>query len=119
MMVKVLLYAYCKGVYSSRRIATHVHEDVAFRVLAAGNAPDFRTINEFRRRHLTLLTGLFHQVLRLAQEAGLVALGHVAVDGTKMEANASKHKAMSYAYMRKEEERLAEIVADMFAARRR
>jgi transposase len=114
MMVKIVLYGYCKGVYSSRRIATHVHEDVAFRVLAAGNVPDFRTINEFRRRHLETLSGLFQQVLELAQRAGLVTLAHVALDGTKIRANASKHKAMSYDYMCKEERRLAEIVAEMF-----
>jgi len=114
MMVKILMYAYCKGVYSSRRIATHVQEDVAFRVLAAGNAPDFRTINAFRLRHLATLSGLFGQVLELAQQAGLVSMAHVALDGTKLEANASKHKAMSYAYMQQEEERLKALVAEMF-----
>src|SRR6202022_4336722 len=114
MMVKLLLYAYCPGVYSSRRIATHVHEDVAFRVLAAGNAPDFRTINEFRRRHLGTLSGLFQQVLELAQRAGLVKLKHVALDGTKVLANASKHKAMSYDRLRREEPRLAAEVAEWF-----
>jgi len=114
MMVKLLLYAYCTGVYSSRRIATHVQEDVAFRVLAAGNAPDFRTINEFRRRHLEALSGLFRQVLELAQQAGLVQLKHVALDGTKVRANASKHKAMSYERLCKEESRLAAEVAEMF-----
>lgn len=114
MMVKLLLYAYCTGVYSSRRIATHVHEDVAFRVLAAGNAPDFRTINEFRRRHLEALSGLFPQVLAVARQAGLVTLKHVALDGTKIRANASKHKAMSYDRLRQEEPRLAAEVAEMF-----
>jgi len=114
MMVKLLLYAYCTGVYSSRRIATHVHEDVAFRVVAAGNAPDFRTINEFRRRHLGTLSGLFQQVLELAQRAGLVKLKHVALDGTKVLANASKHKAMSYDRLRREEPRLAAEVAEWF-----
>src|SRR5208283_1116020 len=114
MMVKLLLYAYCTGVYSSRRIATHVQEDVAFRVLAAGNAPDFRTINAFRRRHLEALSGLFRQVLELAQQAGLVQLKHVALDGTKVRANASKHKAMSYDRLCKEESRLAAAVAEMF-----
>ncbi|MDR7574487.1 MAG: IS1182 family transposase [Armatimonadota bacterium] len=113
MMVKVLLYAYCTGVYSSRRVARRLHEDVAFRVLAAGNAPDFRTISEFRRRHLTALGGLFQQVLRLAQRAGLVKLGHVALDGTKIRANASKHKAMSYGRMQTEEARLAAEVTAM------
>lgn len=110
MMVKVLLYAYCTGVYSSRKIARRLQEDVAFRVLAAGNSPDFRTLSEFRRRHLEALAGLFHQVLRLAQRAGLVKLGYVALDGTKIRANASKHKAMSYGRMTQEEARLAEEV---------
>jgi len=114
MMVKLLLYAYSTGVYSSRRIAKHVYEDVAFRVLAAGNAPDFRTINEFRRRHLAALSGLFRQVLELAQRAGLVTLRHVAVDGTKVQANASKHKAMSYDRLCREESRLAAEIAEWF-----
>jgi len=114
MMTKLLLYGYCTGVYSSRRIATHVHEDVAFRVLAAGNAPDFRTISEFRRRHLATLSGLFRQVLELAQRAGLVKLKHVALDGTKVRANASKHKAMSYDRLCREESRLAAEVAEWF-----
>lgn len=113
MMVTVLLYAYCVGVYSSRRIAQRLHEDIAFRVLAAGNTPDFRTISDFRKRHLAALSGLFQQVLTLAQEAGLVKLGHVALDGTKIRANASKHKAMSYGRLREEEERLAAEVAAM------
>lgn len=113
MMVKVVLYAYCTGVYSSRRIARRLHEDVAFRVLAAGNAPDFRTISDFRQRHLEALSGLFERVLALAQAAGLVTLGHVALDGTKIRANASKHKAMSYGRMQKEEIRLAAEVAAM------
>jgi len=111
MMVKVLLYAYCTAVYSSRRIARRLHEDVAFRVLAAGNTPDFRTISDFRKQHLTALGGLFGQVLALAQQAGLVKLGHVALDGTKLRANASKHKAMSYGRMPQEEARLAAEVA--------
>jgi transposase len=111
MMVTVLLYAYCTGVYSSRRIAQRLHEDIAFRVLAAGNTPDFRTISDFRKRHLPALSGLFEQVLALAQEAGLVKLGHVALDGTKIRANASKHKAMSYGRMRQEDARLAAEVA--------
>lgn len=107
MMVAVLLYAYCLGVASSRKIARRLEEDVAFRVLAANNTPDFRTIAEFRKRHLVALTGLFVQVLRLCRKAGLVKLGHVALDGTKMKANASKHKAMSYARLQQEEARLA------------
>lgn len=110
MMTKVLLYAYCVGVFSSRRIEKRLEEDVAFRVLAAGNTPDFRTINDFRRIHRAALERLFQQVLVLAGEAGLVRLGRVALDGTKMKANASKHKAMSYGHMKKKERELKEEV---------
>lgn len=110
LMVKVLLYAYCVGVYSSRRMACKLVEDVAFRVLGAGNYPDFRTISDFRKRHLEALEGLFVQVVRICREAGLVKLGHVSLDGTKVKANASKHKAMSYGRMRKEERRLREEI---------
>jgi transposase len=106
MMVKVLLYAYCVGVPSSRKIAGKLEEDIAFRVLAANNTPDFRTISDFRKEHLKALAGLFLQVLKLCQKAGLVKLGHVALDGTKIKANASKHKAMSYKRMKEEEARL-------------
>jgi len=106
MMVKVLLYAYCIGVPSSRKIAKRLEEDIGFRVLAANNTPDFRTISDFRKDHLDALGGLFLQVLKLCQRAGMVKLGHVALDGTKMRANASKHKAMSYGRMKQEEERL-------------
>jgi len=113
MMVKVLVYGYCTGVYSSRRIARHVLEDVAFRVLAAGNTPDFRTISDFRLRHLKALTGLFEQTLRVARKAGLLKMGHVALDSTKLRANASKHKAMSYGRMKTDEARLAAEVAAM------
>jgi len=113
MMVKLLVYGYCTGVYSSRRIARHVEEDVAFRVLAAGNAPDFRTISDFRLHHLNALTSLFEQTLQLARKAGLMKLGHVALDSTKLRANASKHKAMSYGRMKTEEARLATEVAAM------
>ena len=113
MMVKLLVYGYCTGVYSSRRIARHVAEDVAFRVLAAGNTPDFRTISDFRLRHLNALTSLFEQTLQLARKAGLMKLGHVALDSTKLRANASKHKAMSYGRMKTEEARLAAEVAAM------
>ena len=101
MMVKVLVYAYCVGVPSSRRMEKRLHEDIAFRVLAANNTPDFRTISDFRKDHLEALGGLFVQVLKLCQRAGLVKLGHVSLDGTKVKANASKHKAMSYGKMRK------------------
>ncbi len=110
MMVKVLLYAYCIGVPSSRKIAKRLEEDVAFRVLSANNTPDFRTISDFRKHHLKALAGLFVQVLQLCRRAGLVKLGHVALDGTKLKANASKHKAMSYGRMKQEEARLEEEV---------
>lgn len=100
MMVKVLLYAYCIGVPSSRKIEKRLHEDIAFRVLAANN------ISDFRKEHLDALSGLFLQVLKLCQKAGLVKLGHVSLDGTKVKANAFKHKAMSYGRMKKDEKRL-------------
>jgi len=110
MMVKVLLYAYCIGVPSSRKIEKRLGEDIAFRVLAANNTPDFRTISDFRKDHLKALSGLFLQVLKLCQKAGLVKLGHISLDGTKIKANASRHKAMSYKRMKEEETRLeAEI----------
>ena len=110
MMTKVLLYAYCVGVFSSRRIEKRLIEDVAFRVLAAGNSPDFRTISDFRKIHRKALEGLFKQVLRLALKAGAMKLGRVALDGSKLKANASKHKAMSYGHMRKKERELKEEV---------
>jgi transposase len=113
MMVKVLLYAYCIGVPSSRRIAKRLEEDIAFRVLAANNTPDFRTISDFRKDHLHALAALFVQVLKLCQKAGLVKLGHIALDGTKMKANASKHKAMSYKRMTEEEARLEAEVKEL------
>ena len=110
MMTKLLVYGYCVGVRSSRRIERSTVEDVAFRVLAAGNAPAHRTIAEFRRRHLGALSRLFVEVLEICRAAGLVKLGHVAIDGTKVRANASKHKAMSYRRMKEEEERLGKVV---------
>lgn len=116
MMVKVLLYGYCTGVYSSRRIARQLTDSVAFRFLAAGNQPDFRTVSEFRKRHGPALAGLFQQVLRLCRRAGLVKLGQVAVDGTKIKANASKHKAMSY---RRMQEADAALTAEVAALLRR
>jgi len=106
MMVKLLLYAYCIGKPSSRKIERATYEDVAFRVLAADQHPDHDSLAEFRKRHLAALAELFVQVLRLCQAAGLVKLGHVALDGTKIKANASKHKAMSYARMEDTERRL-------------
>jgi transposase len=102
MMTKILVYAYCVGVFSSRKIQKRLIEDVAFRVLAAGNEPDFRTISDFRKLHLNALQGLFEQVLKLALTAGAIKLGRVALDGSKIKANASKHKAMSYKRMKEE-----------------
>ena len=99
MMVKVMVYAYATGTFSSRKIARKLHEDIAFRVLAASNFPAHRTIREFRALHLAEFTELFVQVVRLAREMGLTKLGTIAVDGTKIKANASRHKAMSYARM--------------------
>ena len=107
MMVALLLYAYSRGVYSSRRIAQACEERVDFMAVTGLNRPDFRTISDFRRRHLVALSALFEQVLKLCQAAGLVRLGHVAVDGTKLKANASRHKAMSYGRMKQAEPKLA------------
>ena len=112
MRVALLLYAYRSGVYSSRRIARACEERLDFQAVTALNQPDFRTISEFRRRHLNALSGLFVQVLALCRKAGLVGLDHVAVDGTKIKANASKHKAMSYARMVEAEAELAREVAE-------
>lgn len=103
MMVKVLIYGYATGVFSSRKLARRLHEDVAFRVLAAGNFPAHRTICDFRALHLAELSALFVQVVQLAQACGLAKLGTIAVDGTKIKANASRHKAMSYERMQKAE----------------
>ena len=113
MMVKVLLYGYCVGVASSRRIAQRLHEDIAFRVLAANNTPDFRTISDFRKDNLDALSGLFVQVLALCQQSGLVKLGHVELDGTKVKANASKHKAMSCQRMKEKAAQLAAEAAEL------
>lgn len=111
-MVKVLLYAQCVGVRSSRKIAKRFEEDVAFRVLAAGNAPSFRTAAEFRSRHLNELAGLFAQVLTVCGNSGLVSLKHAALDGTKIKANASKHKAMSYGRMKETRARLEKRIKE-------
>lgn len=113
MMVSLLLYGYCVGVASSRKIERATYEQVPFRVLAADQHPDHDTICTFRRRHLEALSELFVQVLRLCQQAGLVKLGHVALDGTKVQANASKHKAMSYGRMKQEIARLEEEVEQL------
>ena len=110
MMTALLLYSYCCGIYSSRRIAKACRERVDFMSIVALDAPDFRTISEFRKRHLKALGGLFRQILQLCEKAGLVKLGHVALDGTKIKANASKHKAMSYERM---EKRAAELEAEV------
>ena len=116
MMTALLLHGYASGIYSSRRIAKAAVERADFMMIVAGDAPDFRTISEFRRRHLKELAGLFVQVLRLAERAGLVKLGHVALDGTKVKANASKHKAMSYERMKKRETELKAEVDRWLAA---
>jgi transposase len=113
MMVKVLIYGYASGVFSSRKIARKLHEDVAFRVLCANNYPAPRTIREFRQLHLKEFSELFVQVVKLAREAGLVSLGRVGIDGTKIKANASKHKAMSYGRMQEEEARLKREIAGL------
>src|SRR5438067_1853702 len=108
MMVALLLYSYAVGLYFSPRIAKACMERVDFMEIVALQAPDFRTISEIRRRHLAELPALFVQVLKLRERAGLVKLGHVALDGTKIKANASKHKAMSY-------ERICKREADLQA----
>jgi transposase len=110
MMTKILLYGYCVGVFSSRRMEKKLVEDVGFRVLAAGNEPDFRTISDFRKQHLAALQGLFDQVLQIALQAGTMRLGRVVLDGSKVKANASKHKAMSYGRMQEDEKRIKEEV---------
>jgi transposase len=115
MLTKVLVYAYCVGVFSSRRIQRRLAEDVGFRVLAAGNEPDFRTIADFRKTHLAALKGFFEQVLRLARELGAPRVGRVALDGSKVKANASKHKAMSYGRMREKQQQLRDEVKQLLA----
>jgi transposase len=107
LMTALLLHGYASGIYSSRRIAKAAVERADFMMIVAGDPPDFRTISEFRKRHLQTLAALFVQVLKLAEKAGLVKLGHVALDGTKIKANASKHKAMSYERMKQREAELA------------
>jgi len=115
MMVALLLYAYCVGVFSSRRIERATYEDVAFRVIAGGQHPDHSRISDFRRAHLDALAGLFIQTVRLCLEAGLVKLGTLALDGSKVQANASKHKAMSYERMQEQEKRLEQEIASLLA----
>jgi hypothetical protein len=111
-MVALLLYAYSRGLYSSRQIARGCEERLDFQAVTALNRPDFRTISDFRKRHLPALADLFKQVLLLCRRAGLVSFGHVALDGTKIKANASKHKAMSYARMIEAEDELAAEISN-------
>jgi len=113
MLLKVLIYAYCTGVYSSRKIARACQDVVAFRVLSANQFPDFRTISDFRKRHLGTFKELFIEVLHIAQSAGMVKLGHVSLDGSKVKANASKHKAMSYDRMKATEQRLRQEISEL------
>lgn len=115
MRVRLLLYGYCLGVVSSRKIERETYEDVAFRYWAADQHPDHDTIARFRQTHGESLAGLFPQALRLCEKAGLVKLGHVAIDGTKLKANASKHKAMSYERMHEKEKELQEEVEKLLA----
>ena len=115
MMTALLLYGYCQGLYSSRRLARACEERLDFLAVTALNKPDFRTISDFRKRHLAALGDLFVQVLRLCRKAGLVTLGHVALDGTKLRANASKHKAMSYGRMSKAQADLSAEVSGWLA----
>lgn len=114
MMVKVWLYGFARGIRSSRKVERALYEDVAFRMLSGNQQPDHWTLSEFRRRHLAALGDLFVQTVQLAQAAGLVKLGQVAIDGTKIKANASKHAAMSYGRMAKEEERLRQEIERYF-----
>ena len=115
MMLKVLFYGYCVGIASSRRIEKATYENVAFRYLAANQHPDHDTLAEFRRRHLSVLAARFVQVLRLGQQAGLVKLGHVARDGTKVKANASRYRNRSYERLAAPEKELAEPVEGLLA----
>ena len=115
LMTKLLVYGYCTGVFSSRRLQKRIQEDIPFKVLAAGNEPDFRTIADFRKIHLVALEGLFEQVLELALESGSVKLGRVSLDGTKIKANASKHKAMSYGRAQEKQRQLRQEVKELLA----
>ena len=113
MMLALLFYAYCRGIFSSRKIMAACEERLTFRVIVGDDIPNWRTISDFRKLHLKELQQLFVQVLCLCQEAGLVKLGHIALDGTKVKANASRHKAMSYGRMLKEEKRLTEEIQEL------
>jgi len=118
LMLSLLIYAYCTGTFSSRKIAAQIEDSVAFRVIAAGTSPSHRTICRFREENLDEFQGIFVQVVQLAKEAGLVKMGTVAIDGSKLKANASKHKAMSYERMIVEEKRLREEIAKLTRAAR-
>lgn len=113
MMVSLLLYSYCRGIFSSRKIMHACQERLSFKVIVGDDLPNFRTISDFRKLHLAKLQQLFVQVLQLCSEAGLVKLGHIALDGTKIKANASRHKAMSYGRMKQEEKRLTQEIEDL------
>jgi transposase len=115
LLTAVLLYGYATGTFSSRRLMARCETDVAFRVIVGEDIPDFRTISDFRKRHLTALEGLFVDVLKLCAQAGLVKVGRIALDGSKVKANASRHKAMSYDYMLKEEQRLKQEIKALLA----
>src|SRR6202035_867319 len=113
LMTRLLVYGYCTGVFSSRRIQKRMQEDIPFKVLAAGNEPDFRTISDFRKIHLESLKNMFEQVLAMALECGSIKLGKISLDGTKLKANASKHKAMSYGRMIEKQQQLKEEVKQL------
>ena len=115
MLTKIIFYGLCKGVYSSRKLSRATQEDIGFRVLAAGSHPDFRTISQFRKRHLAALARLFKEVVVICRKAGLAGLAHLSIDGTKVLANASKHSAMSYARMLEEENRLLGEIEGLLA----
>jgi transposase len=118
MMLKILVYSYCTGTFSSRRIARSIEDSVPVRILAAGQFPDHRTICRFRERHLEAFEAIFAQIVRIAAEAGLVTLGTLAIDGTKLRANASKRKAMSHERMKQEEQRLGKEIEAIVARAR-
>ena len=113
MMVALLLYSYCRGIFSSRKIMHACQERLSFKVIVGDDIPNFRTISDFRKLHLVNLQQLFVQVLQLCQQVGLVKLGHIALDGTKVKANASRHKAMSYSRMKQEEKRLTQAIKQL------
>lgn len=115
MLVTLLLYGYATGTFSSRRLMARCETDVAYRVIVGEDVPDFRTISDFRKRHLLALEGLFVDVLKLCAQAGLAQVGRIALDGSKVKANASRHKAMSYDYMLKEEKRLKQEITSLLA----